>query len=191
MQKLKIDLGRPAEGVIAVVSENALARAAADAAVHVLKTAGVLVTSQSGSVCTQRGYCSFSIGFESTQDSSAAAVIGDFAPDCETELLEKYNHVVLPYNIERKKTLRQDGGKIIEYSQEDDSADLVAKNRMDAGAYTSFELLGTGIIGRIRLWKKAGLTVPAALALSGALLSAGIPLAGVTQGLSSYSADAD
>lgn len=190
MQELKIGLGRAPEGMIAVVSDNALAAAASEAAVHVLKTAGVLVTSQGGSVCTQRGYCSFSVGFESPEENRAAAVIGDFAAVCETELLEKYNHVVLPYNIERKKNLPGSAqANVVEYSTDDDSADLVAKNITDTDAHTSFELVGTGIIGRIKLWKSSGLTVPAALALSGALLCAGIPLSDVTQGLNSYSAD--
>lgn len=190
MQKLKIDLGRAPEGVIAIVSDNTLAAAASAAAAHVLRSAGLLVTSQSGSICTQRGYCSFSIGFESPEECSAAAVIGDFAEVCQTGLLEKYNHVVLPYNIERKKNLQPDAqGKVVEYSQEDDSADLVAKNITDTDSFTSFELLGTGIIGRIKLLKGAGLTVPAALALSGALLCAGIPLSAVAEGFKSYSAD--
>lgn len=191
MQDLKNNC-RQTAGVIAVACGNALARDAQKAVEQVLVSGGLNIVSRGGRISTHKDYIVATIEFEGLPGAqSAAAVIGPAARDCEEAFLQKYNRVVFPYNKDRKKSVPGNGAQIIEYSHDEDCADLVAKNIVETDEYTSFELLGTGIIGRIKLRKGSCLTVEAALALSGALLSAGISLSDVTNGLSGYFAQGD
>lgn len=192
MQNLKNNGQQAATGAIAIACGNTLARAAAKAAEHVLESCGLHIVSRGGKISTREDYSVATIEFEGLPGAqSAAAVIGCAAQGCEKAFLQKYNRVVFPYNKDRKKNTPVKGAHVIEYSHDEDCADLVAKNIVEAEKYTSFELLGTGIIGRIKLHKGSGLTVEAALALSGALLAAGISLSDVTNGLSGYFAGED
>lgn len=187
MQSLKNNGQQAATGAIIIACCNTLARTAAKAAEHVLESCGLHIISRGGKISTREDYSVATIEFEGLPKvQSAAAVIGTAAQACEEAFLQKYNRVVFPYNKNKKKHTSAEGVQVIEYSHDEDCADLVAKNIVEADEYTSFELLGTGIIGRIKLHKGSGLTVEAALALSGALLAAGISLSDVTNGLSSY-----
>ena len=191
MQDLKNNC-RQAAGVIAIACENSLARDAGKAVEQVLVSSGLHIVSRGGRISTLEDYSVATIEFEGLPGAqSAGAIIGSAAQGCEEAFLQKYNRVVFPYNKDRKKRLPGDGAQVIEYSHDEDCAALVAKNIVEADEYTSFELLGTGIIGRIKLHKGSCLTVEAALALSGALLSAGISLSDVTNGLSGYFAQGD
>ncbi len=184
--------GQPASGAIAIACGNTLARAAAKAAEYVLEACGAHIVSRGGRISTLKDYSVCTIEFEGLPGAhSAAAVIGSSAQACEEAFLQKYNRVVFPYNKDRNENPPESGIQVIQYSHDEDCADLVAKNIVEADEYTSFELLGTGIIGRIKLHKGSGLTVEAALALSGALLAAGISLSDVTNGLSGYFAGED
>lgn len=179
--------GQQAAGAIAVVCGNSLARAAAKAAEYVLENCGAHIVSRGGRTSTLKDYSVATIEFEGLPGAhSAAAVIGSPARACEEAFLQKYNCVVFPYNKDRKENPPEGGAQVIQYSHDEDCADLVAKNIVEAEEYTSFELLGTGIIGRIKLHRGSGLTVEAALALSGALLASGVSLSDVTNGLSGY-----
>ncbi len=183
---------RQAAGVIAIACGNTFARGAQKAVEHVLVSSGLHIVSRGGRISTLRDYSVATIEFEGLPGAqSAAAIIGPAAQDCEETFLQKYNCVVFPYNRDRKKNAPENGTQVIEYSHDEDSADLVAKNIVETEEYTSFELLGTGIIGRIKLHKGSGLSVEAALAISGALLAAGISLPDVTNGLSGYFAQGD
>lgn len=102
--------------------------------------------------------------------------------DCEsfdTELVRKFRIKVIPF--ERKKDFEAVSG-LKTYSRESDGADIVAKNVKETDEALTFELLGTGVIGRVRLFRR-GITVKTALEASAMLISMGIPLAAVLNGI--------
>lgn len=90
---------------------------------------------------------------------------------------EEYNTVVRPYNVE-KPPIKSD--LLISYDTDNDSADITAKNVRYIDDQVVFELLGTAIIGRIKLKYRSDNAVKDALLLAGIMLNAGIPLREVT-----------
>jgi hypothetical protein len=68
--------------------------------------------------------------------------------------------------------------KIVTYSSEWDGADFTARNiRTLPGGVTAFEIVGIGIIGRVRLERGCEEDVEAALAAAAAATEAGVPFA--------------
>lgn len=90
---------------------------------------------------------------------------------------EEYNTVVRPYNVE-KPPIKSD--LLISYDTDNDSADITAKNVRYINDRIVFELLGTGIIGRITLRYGNDNAVKDALLLAAVMLNADIPLRKVT-----------
>lgn len=97
----------------------------------------------------------------------------------DTELMHKFKIKVIPF--EYKNAFEAVSG-LQTYSRESNEADIVVKNVKETDNALTFELLGTGIIGRVRLHRQ-GITVKTALEASAMLIAMGIPLAAVLNGI--------
>lgn len=72
----------------------------------------------------------------------------------------------------------------VTYSAEKDGADFTARNiRLTQENRAAFEIVGVGIIGRVRLKSGDASLVPPALAAATAAIAAGVPFAEVLEGL--------
>lgn len=79
-------------------------------------------------------------------------------------------------------------GHLVTYSVDRNDADYTAKNiRTLRDGFTAFEIVGSGIIGRVRLGEKIP-GVRCALAAASAAVAAGIPFADVLRALNDISA---
>lgn len=101
---------------------------------------------------------------------------------CDTDkidikLLKGFKNIVLPYSLSEEVTSKEKN--MLFYSMNNNEADLIAKNINPQEDRTVFELLGTGVIGRVKLSKSSGLSVELVLAVSSALVAMGVPLAAV------------
>lgn len=95
----------------------------------------------------------------------------------DKEFIEKFKNIVLPYLLEENLNIK--GKNILSYSVNSNEADLIAKNINPQEDKIVFELLGTGIIGRVKLSRSSGFSVELVLAVSSALVAMGVPLAAV------------
>lgn len=91
--------------------------------------------------------------------------------------IEKFNNIVLPYSLGKNFSVKEKN--MLFYSVNSNEADLIAKNINPQDDKTVFELLGTGVIGRVKLSKSSKLSVELVLAVSSALVAMGVPLAAV------------
>lgn len=92
-----------------------------------------------------------------------------------------FDAVIYPYNVE-KTQFKSD--LLISYDNENDKADITAKNIRTVDGTVVFELLGTGIIGRLRVKNDGEDTVNKALISAGIMLCSGIPLREVVKAVS-------
>lgn len=99
------------------------------------------------------------------------------AEKVDMELVKKFKNIVLPYSMCEKFSVKE--RNMLFYSMNNNEADLIAKNINPQDNRTVFELLGTGVIGRVKLSKSSGLSVELVLAVSSALVAMGVPLAAV------------
>lgn len=120
---------------------------------------------------------SFDVNFPEKFIPEAALVVGKFDSIINENDFKRFEHVVLPYSL--SESIAQKGKNIIFYSMNSNEADLIAKNINPQEDRTVFELLGTGVIGRVKLSKKSGFSVELVLAVSSALVAMGVPLASV------------
>lgn len=75
---------------------------------------------------------------------------------------------------------------LITYSTELDGADFTARNIRSLGeGVTAFEIVGVGIIGRVRLKTDYKTSVSVALSAAAAAIAAGIPFADILEALNS------
>lgn len=95
----------------------------------------------------------------------------------DMEFAKKFKNIVLPYSMGEKLSAKE--RNMLFYSMNNNEADLIAKNINPQDDKTVFELLGTGVIGRIKLSKSSGLSIELVLAVSSALVAIGVPLAAV------------
>ena len=95
----------------------------------------------------------------------------------DIKLFKGFKNIVLPYSLSEKLTSKEKN--MLFYSMNNNEADLIAKNINPQEDRTVFELLGTGVIGRVKLSKSSGLSVELVLAVSSALVAMGVPLAAV------------
>lgn len=109
------------------------------------------------------------------------ALFLDDVKTVDEKYISLFKNVILPY--EQKRMMPKDNKSLLYYSVTNDSADLIAKNINPQQDVTVFELLGTGVIGRVRLPKKSGFSVELVLSVSSALIAMGIPLAAVLNGM--------
>ena len=108
-------------------------------------------------------------------------ILGLSSGGAKFDIEEEYNTVVRPYNVE-KPPIKSD--LLISYDADNESADITAKNVRYINDQVVFELLGTGIIGRIKLRSGNDDAVKDALLLAGIMLTADIPLRKVTDSFS-------
>lgn len=99
------------------------------------------------------------------------------ADEVDMELVKKFKKIVLPYSMCEKFSVKE--RNMLFYSMNNNEADLIAKNINPQDNRTVFELLGTGVIGRVKLSKSSGFSVELVLAVSSALVAIGVPLAAV------------
>lgn len=98
---------------------------------------------------------------------------------------QNFSVCVTEYSL-AKLSIFSDFRDIITYSTERDGADFTARNiRTAQDGTTAFEIVGVGIIGRVRLKTKDKTAVPVALAAAAATIAAGIPFAAVLEALNS------
>lgn len=95
----------------------------------------------------------------------------------DIDLIKRFKNIVFPYLI--KEDFNIEGKNMLSYSMNSNEADLIAKNVNPQEDKTVFELLGTGIIGRVKLSRSSGVSVELVLAVSSALVAVGVPLASV------------
>lgn len=186
MKSKKSSGGTPPYGQITAVGRQPLVEHSLKALEHVLAEAGKRVTAKSMAVYTEYPYCVGSITFAAGQRAVNTVLFTDeSACPYEQQWLQTCTTLVLPYDEMRKQLLEEkEKEKIVEYSHNDDRADLVAKNITQTAEHINFELVGTGLIGRIKLKEGCGLSVENALALAGALLASDIALKEIANGLS-------
>lgn len=99
------------------------------------------------------------------------------AEGVDIRLLSEFKNIVLPYSLSKSVNIKEK--KLLSYSMDNNEADLIAKNINPQGDKTMFELLGTGVIGRVKLSNSSGFSAELVLAVSSALIAMGIPLASV------------
>lgn len=105
-----------------------------------------------------------------------ALIVGEVEAFAENSLM-RFKNVVLPYSLHESITEKKEN--MLFYSMNNNEADLIAKNINPQEDRTVFELLGTGVIGRVKLSKASGFSVELVLAVSSALIAMGVPLASV------------
>ena len=96
---------------------------------------------------------------------------------------EKFAECVMEYSLAREGGL---AGRenIVTYSVDQDGADFTARNiRVAQDGQAAFEIVGVGIIGRVRLRTGDTAAVSPALAAATAAIAAGIPFAEVLEAL--------
>ncbi|MDP4119431.1 MAG: hypothetical protein Q8876_00020 [Bacillota bacterium] len=93
--------------------------------------------------------------------------------------LHKYDKAVIPFNREALP----ENVEVIKYAVSEIEADLTAKNIQELSDVLKFEILGTGIIGRIRIPRDSRLTVDTTLAIAGALLISGVSMSDMIDGI--------
>lgn len=93
------------------------------------------------------------------------------------DFIKKFKNIVLPYSLGENLTIKEKN--MLFYSINSNEADLIAKNINQQEDKTVFELLGTGVIGRVKLSRSSGLSVELVLAVSSALVAMGVPLVAV------------
>lgn len=186
MKNRKSGGGVPPYGQITAVGRQPLVERSLKALEYVLAAAGKSVTAKSMSVQTEHPCCVGSITCAAGQRVIDTVLFTDeSACPYEQQWLQTCTTLVLPYDEMRKQLLEEkEKEKIVEYSHNDDRADLVAKNITQTAEHINFELVGTGLIGRIKLKEGCGLSVENALALAGALLASDIALKEIANGLS-------
>ena len=97
------------------------------------------------------------------------------AEEVNADFIEKFNNIVLPYSFSENLSIKEKN--VLFYSINSNEADLIAKNINPQDDKTVFELLGTGVIGRVKLSKSSQLSVELVLAVSSTLVAMGVPLA--------------
>lgn len=90
-------------------------------------------------------------------------------------LLKNLINIILPYSFSENLSIKEKN--VLFYSINSNEADLIAKNINPQDDKTVFELLGTGVIGRVKLSKSSQLSVELVLAVSSTLVAMGVPLA--------------
>ena len=99
------------------------------------------------------------------------------APVCVTD----YELAALPALV---------GLNLITYSTTSDSADFTARNiRQTPDGFTAFEMIGVGVIGRVKLCGGGGESINCALASTAAAIACGIPFAEVLDALNRIEMD--
>lgn len=82
------------------------------------------------------------------------------------------------------------GLTLITYSTTSDSADFTARNiRQTPDGFTAFEIIGVGVIGRVKLRGKGSESIDCALASTAAAIACGIPFAEVLDALNRIEMD--
>lgn len=97
------------------------------------------------------------------------------AEEVNADFIEKFNNIILPYSFSENLSIKEKN--VLFYSINSNEADLIAKNINPQDDKTVFELLGTGVIGRVKLSKSSQLSVELVLAVSSTLVAMGVPLA--------------
>lgn len=97
------------------------------------------------------------------------------AEEVNANFIEKFNNIILPYSFSENLSIKEKN--VLFYSINSNEADLIAKNINPQDDKTVFELLGTGVIGRVKLSKSSQLSVELVLAVSSTLVAMGVPLA--------------
>ena len=94
-------------------------------------------------------------------------------------------------DIRLRPELASCGAHLVTFSDSSDSADFTARNIRVAGSAAAFEIVGIGLIGRVRLNGMAdrGAVLPA-IAAAAAALTAGVPFAIMMDALNSFPASA-
>lgn len=92
-----------------------------------------------------------------------------------------FNTVIYPYGVE-KTQFKSD--LLISYDTENDKADITARNIRKVDDKMIFELLGTGIIARLKIKDYGDSTVNTALLAASIMLCSGIPLKDVVTAVS-------
>ncbi len=96
------------------------------------------------------------------------------AEEVNADFIEKFNNIVL-HSFSENLSIKEKN--VLFYSINSNEADLIAKNINPQDDKTVFELLGTGVIGRVKLSKSSQLSVELVLAVSSTLIAMGVPLA--------------
>lgn len=95
-------------------------------------------------------------------------------------------------DIKLQPELAGNGARLVTFSDSSDSADFTARNiRVIGGDAVAFEIVGIGLIGRVRLngTSEQGVVLPAITAAATAL-TAGVPFAMMMDALNSFPASA-
>lgn len=105
---------------------------------------------------------------------------------CDSDLQELpngYAQYVMDYHLTGRIN---SSCPVLTYSVQNDRADFTARNlRRTSDGLFAFEMVGIGVIGRVRLHVETENAVSAALAAASAAIAAGIPFAEVMNALNS------
>lgn len=118
----------------------------------------------------------FDIDFPDRFVQETALIVGE-TETVDENGLKNFKNVVLPYSLYGR--IKENKENILFYSLDNNEADLIAKNINPQKDRVVFELLGTGVIGRVKLSRTSGFSVELVLAVSSALIAMGVPLASV------------
>lgn len=130
--------------------------------------------------CRKENYTAVGAG-ETVPQGTPSSILLACGPECPVEA-EGYGACVADYESAFPPGFAG-FGRLTTYSVDRDGADFTAKNiRSAQDGSTAFEIVGSGIIGRVRLG--AGMPgIRCALAAASAALAAGIPFADVLRAL--------
>ncbi len=102
---------------------------------------------------------------------------------------EKFAVCVMEYSLAQDPRL-SGLRNTVTYSVDRNGADFTARNvRLTQDGHAAFEIVGVGIIGRVRLRTGDTAAVPPALAASTAAIAAGVPFAEVLEALNGMNLD--
>ena len=106
----------------------------------------------------------------------------------EAEYAKNFSICVADYELAALPAL--EGLKLLTYSTTSNSADFTARNiRQTPEGFTAFEIIGVGVIGRVKLVAGSEESIGCALAAAAAAIACGIPFAEVLDALNNIQID--
>lgn len=100
----------------------------------------------------------------------------------QVECAKNFPVCVVDYDLAAQPSLA--GLKLLTYSTTSDSADFTARNiRRTPEGFIAFEMIGVGVIGRVKLGTGGGESINCVLAAAAAAIACGIPFAEVLDAL--------